>query len=114
MFKFKLTSRFDSSGMLTFTNLPSESRIHLNIYFYNNTGQTPNIIETIIQKELRLVKRNKRRNEIKQTKSKMLKRMIREKSPACDEDHKCSTKIVTCTKAPSPVTTPFDSLPVWY
>ena len=58
MFKFKLTSRFNSSGMLTFNNLPSKSQIHWNIYSYQNTRQTPNKIETILQKGLRLTERN--------------------------------------------------------
>ena len=78
VFKFNLTSRFDSSGMLTLNNLPSESQIHWNIYFYHNTGQTPNKIETILQKGLRLAKRNKKK-DIKQTKSKMLKTNKRRK-----------------------------------
>ena len=70
MFKFKLTPRFDSNGMLTFNNLPSESQIHWNIYSYKNIGQTLNKIETILQKGLRLVERNKIKNDIKQTKVK--------------------------------------------
>ena len=79
MFKFKLTSRFDTSGILTFNNHPKESQIHWNIYSYKNIGQTPNKIETIIQKGLRLVERNKIKKDIKQTKSKMLKKYDRRK-----------------------------------
>ena len=55
-----------------------------------------------------------KKKDIKQTKSKMLKKMIGEKSPACDEGHKYPPKIVISTKAPSPTMAPFDLSPVGY